>query len=68
MQRVKKEIRKMLDHLMGLDLNDKYLMKAINCRIILAASYVTNVCNLRESDLNKLQSVTKYLRLTLDFM
>ena len=31
MERVKKEIRRRLDHLMGLNLNDKNLMKAINC-------------------------------------
>ena len=30
MERVKKEIRR-LDHLTGLNLNDKNLMKAINC-------------------------------------
>ena len=31
MERVKKGIRKSLDHLTGLNLNDKNLMKAINC-------------------------------------
>ena len=31
MERVKTEIRKRLDHLTGLNLNDKNLMKAINC-------------------------------------
>ena len=31
MERVKKEIRKRLDHLTGLNLNDKNLIKAINC-------------------------------------
>ena len=31
MERVKKEIRRRLDHLMGLNLNDKNLMKEINC-------------------------------------
>ena len=31
MERVKKEIRRRLDLLTGLNLNDKNLMKAINC-------------------------------------
>ena len=34
MERVKKEIRKRLDHLVGLNLNYQNLMKAINCRVI----------------------------------
>ena len=33
-ERVKKEIRKRLDHLTGLTSNDKNLMKAINCPVI----------------------------------
>ena len=31
MERVKKETRKRLDHLVGLNLNDQNFMKAINC-------------------------------------
>ena len=34
MERVKKEIRKRLEHLTELNLNDQNLMKAINCRVI----------------------------------
>ena len=33
-ERVKKEIRKRLDHLTGLTSNDKNLMKAVNCPVI----------------------------------
>ena len=52
MERVKEEIRKSQDHLTGLNLNDKNLMKAINCRVIPIAAYVMNVCNLRKGDLD----------------
>ena len=52
--RAKKEIRKRLDHLTELNVNDKNLMKAINCRVISVAGYVMNVCNLGKSDLDKL--------------
>ena len=34
MERVKKEIRKRLDHLTSLNLNDQSLLKAINSRVI----------------------------------
>ncbi|CAB4045676.1 Hypothetical predicted protein, partial [Paramuricea clavata] len=34
MQRVKKEIAKRLEQLMGVNLNDKNLVKAINCRVV----------------------------------
>ena len=61
MERVKKEIRKRLDHLMGLNLNDKNLMKAINCRVIPIAGYVMNVCNLGKGDLGKLDMTVKFI-------
>ena len=38
-ERVKNEIMRRLDHLMGLHVNDQNLMKAINCRVIPAAGY-----------------------------
>ena len=59
MERVKKEIRRRLDHLTGLNLNDKNLMKAINCRVITVAGYVMNVCNLEKDDLDKLDMTLK---------
>ena len=55
--RAKKEIRKRLDHLTELNVNDKNLMKAINCRVISVAGYVMNVCNLGKSDLDKLDMI-----------
>ena len=54
MERVKREIRRRLDHLTGLNLNDKNFMKAINCRVIPFAGYVMNVFNLGKRDLNEL--------------
>ena len=58
MERVKKEIRR-LGHLMGLNLNNKNLMKAINCRVIPVAGYLMNVCNLGKSDLDELDMIVK---------
>ena len=59
MERIKKEIRKTLRHLTGLNLNDKNLMKAINCRVVTVAGYVMNVCNLEKDDLGKLDMTVK---------
>ena len=58
-ERVKTEIRKRLDHLMELNLNDKKLMKAINCWVIPVAGYIMNVCNLGKGDLVKLDMTVK---------
>ena len=59
MERVKKEIRRRQDHLTGLKLNDKNLMKAINCRVVTVAGYVMNVCNLGKGDLDELDMTVK---------
>ena len=59
MERVKKEIRRRLDHLTGLNLNDRNLRKAINCRVIPVVGYVMNLCNLGEGDLNELDMAVK---------
>ena len=59
MERIKKEIRKTLRHLTGLNLNDKNLMKAINCRVVTVAGYVMNVCNLGKGDLDELDMTVK---------
>ena len=59
MERVKKEIRKWLNHPNELNLNDQNLMKAINCRVIPAAGYVMNVCNLGKGDLDELDKIVK---------
>ena len=59
MERAKKEIRKWLNHLTRLNLNYKNLMKAINCRVILVAGYVMNVCNVGKGDLDELDMTVK---------
>ena len=59
MKRVKKEIRKRLDHLRELSLNDKNLMKAINGRVTPVAGYVMNVYNIGKSDLDDLDMTVK---------
>ena len=45
MKRVQKEIRKKQEHLKRLNMNEKNLIKAINCRVISHAGYVMNVCD-----------------------
>ena len=59
MQRVKNEIAKRLEQLMGVNLNDENLGKAINCRVVPVAGYVMNVCNLRKGDLEELDKIVK---------
>ena len=58
-ERVKKEIRRRLDHLTELNLSDKNSMKAINCRVIPVAGYVMNVCNLGKGNLDELDMTVK---------
>ena len=59
MERVKKEIRKRLEHLTELNLNDQNLMKAINCRVIPVAGYVMNICQLGKGELEELDKIVK---------
>ena len=59
MEKVKKEITRRLDHLTRLNLNDKKLMKAINCRVIHVAGYEMNICNLRKGVLDELDMKVK---------
>ena len=59
MERVKVEVRKRLEQLIGKQLNDENLMKAINCRIIPVAGYVMNVCTLGKGDLEDLDMIVK---------
>ena len=61
MERVKKEIRRRLGQLTRLNLNDKNLMKEINCRVIPVAGYVLNACNLGKGDLDELDMIVKSL-------
>ena len=59
MERVKKEIKKRLDHLVSLNLNDQNLMKAINCRVVPVAGYIMNVCNIGKGELDELDKIVK---------
>ena len=45
--------------MIGKQLNDENLMKAINCRVIPVAGYVMNVCNLGKGDLENLGMIVK---------
>ena len=59
LERVKKEIKKRTEHLVKLHLNDKNLMKAINCSVIPVAGYITNVCVIRKGELEELDKMVK---------
>ena len=59
MERVKKEIRKRLDHPTGLNLNDQNMMKAINSRVVPIVGYVMNVCNLGKGKVDKLKKIVE---------
>lgn len=59
MKRVKKEMRRRLDHLTGFNLNVKNLIKATNCRVMTAAGYAMNVCNLGKGYLYELDLTMK---------
>ena len=61
MEREKKEERKRLDHLTGLNLNEQNLMKALNYWVIPVTEYVMNVCNLGKDGLNELDMILKDL-------
>ena len=43
MERLKKKIRKKLDHLTGLNLNELNVIKAVNCCVIPVAGYIMNI-------------------------
>jgi hypothetical protein len=45
--------------LVELELNDKNLMKAINCRVIPVAGYLMNVCKFSKEDLDRLDKCVK---------
>ena len=59
LQRIKKEIKKRTEHLVKLHLNDKNLLKAINCRVIPVAGYIMNVCVIRKGELEELDKMVK---------
>ena len=59
MQRVKKEIAKRLEQLVGMNLTNENLVKVINCRVVPVAGYIMNVCNLRKGDIEELDMIVK---------
>ena len=59
MERIKKEIRKRLNHVIELNLNDQNLMKAINYPVMPVAGYIMNLCNLMKGDLGELDMIVK---------
>ena len=48
MERVRKEVKRRVEKLMNLNLNDENLMRTINCKLMPGAGYVMNVCKLRK--------------------
>ena len=59
MEKVKKEVSKRMEQLVGMNIYNENLMKAINCRVISVLGYVMNVCNLRKGDLEDLNKIRK---------
>ena len=59
LERVKKEIKKREEHLVKLHLNDKNLIKAIDCKVIPVAGYIMNVCVRRKGELEELDKMVK---------
>ena len=59
MQRIKEEMRKRLESLVELELYDKNLMRAINCRVIPVAAYAMNVCQFTHNELYDLDMLVK---------
>ena len=59
LERVKKEIKKLSEHLVKLHLNGKNLMKAINCRVIPVVACIMNVCVIRKGELEELDKMVQ---------
>ena len=59
LERVKKEIKKREEHLVKLHLNDKNLIKAIDCKVIPVAGYIMNACVRRKGELEELDKMVK---------
>ena len=58
-KRKRKKIKKRTEHQVKVHLNEKNLMKAINCRVIPAARYIMNVCVIRKGELEELNKMVK---------
>jgi hypothetical protein len=63
MQNIKRRLQRLVrtrtEELVGLELYDKNLIKAINCRVIPVAGYMMNVCKFSKEDLNELDGIVK---------
>ena len=59
LQRIKKEMGERLKSLVELELYDKNLMRAINCRVIPVAAYYMNVCQFTQNKLYDLDMLVK---------
>lgn len=59
MLRIRKEMQKRLESLVDLELYEKNLMKAINCRVIPVAGYAVNVCQFTKNELYDLDMLVK---------
>ena len=58
-KRIKEEMRRRLKTLVQLELYDKNLIKAINCRVIPVATYAMNVCQFTKQELYELDMLVK---------
>ena len=58
-ERIKSEISKRVKLLTKTELNDAYLIQAINKKVIPVAAYAMNVCKFSNSELNELDQVIK---------
>ena len=59
MQRIKEEMGERLKSLVELELYDKNLMRAINCRVIPVAAYAMNVCPFTQKKLYDVDMLVK---------
>ena len=59
LERVKREMVKRMESLNHLELYDKNLVGAVNCRVIPVAGYVINICRFSKDDLVELDMVVK---------
>ena len=59
MERVVKEMTEKMRSLTQLELYDKNLVRAVNCRVIPVAGYAMNVCRMNKEDLVEMDMIVK---------
>lgn len=59
LERVSLEVQERMESLVQMELYDKNLVKAINCRVVPVAGYVMNVCRFSKNDLAELDMIVK---------